>query len=353
MPTAQTSTQSTNTTIDLETALVGVLDSIGREREREIISRRFGLYDRKETLEQIGELLGITRERVRQLEKVVITRLKAAAAAGELKQVDEVAENILEILAQNGDAMRVSVLAGLKTAQGTKIDQSRIAFLCELAPTISVIEESDHYFSSVGTRKVHDEKSMREQTNRIVEAVKKIGKPTNIESIAEAVKSDNVDRVRALASTSKHLAELNNRWGLTKWPMVNPKNIRDKIYVILHENGKHMHFNEIAEAIRLSDFKRKNVTTQAIHNELIKDKRFVLIGRGIYALQEWGYQKGTVADMITEVLAQAGEPLHRDEIVKRVLKLRHVKETTILLNLQGKPQFKRVAKATYTLGEAA
>ena len=131
--------------------------------------------------------------------------------------------------------------------------------------------------------------------------------------------------------------------------MVNPKNIRDKIYVILKEHGKHMHFNEIATAIKDSDFKRKDVTTQAIHNELIKDKRFVLIGRGIYALKEWGYEKGTVADIITEVLKKANEPLHRDEIVKRVLKSRYVKETTILLNLQGKPQFKRVAKATYAL----
>ena len=128
--------------------------------------------------------------------------------------------------------------------------------------------------------------------------------------------------------------------------MVNPKNIRDKIYVILKEYGKHMHFNEIAGAIKDSDFKRKDVTTQSIHNELIKDKRFVLIGRGIYALKEWGYEKGTVADIITEVLKKAKEPLHRDEIVKRVLKSRFVKETTILLNLQGKSQFKRVAKAT-------
>jgi DNA-directed RNA polymerase delta subunit len=133
--------------------------------------------------------------------------------------------------------------------------------------------------------------------------------------------------------------------------MVNPKNIRDKIYVILKEHGKHMHFNEIAEAIKGSDFKRKDVTVQAIHNELIKDKRFVLIGRGIYALKEWGYEKGTVADIITEVLKKAKEPLHRDEIVKQVLKSRYVKETTILLNLQGKPQFKRVAKATYALAE--
>ena len=65
-----------------------------------------------------------------------------------------------------------------------------------------------------------------------------------------------------------------------------------------------MHFSEIANAIKKSDFKRKAVTTQAIHNELIKDSRFVLIGRGIYALNEWGYKKGTVADIITEVIKE-------------------------------------------------
>jgi Holliday junction resolvasome RuvABC DNA-binding subunit len=157
--------------------------------------------------------------------------------------------------------------------------------------------------------------------------------------------------VRALASVSKDLANLKDRWGLTKWPTVNPKNIRDKIYVILQENGKPLHFSDIAKAIKNSDFRRKDVTTQAIHNELIKDGRFVLIGRGIYALKDWGYSKGTVADIITDILKKEDGPLHRDEIVRRVLKHRQVKETTILLNLQGKPRFKRVAKATYALAE--
>src|SRR5665811_1662001 len=102
---------------------------------------------------------------------------------------------------------------------------------------------------------------------------------------------------------------------------------------------------------RDSSFKRKDVTTQAIHNELIKDPRFVLIGRGIYALDTWGFDKGTVSDIIADVLKSSPEPLHRDEIVKRVLKSRQVKETTVLLNLQSKPEFKRVAKATYRLAE--
>ena len=84
---------------------------------------------------------------------------------------------------------------------------------------------------------------------------------------------------------------------------------------------------------------------------MIKDKRFVLIGRGIYALKEWGYSKGTVSDIIATVLKEASTPLHKDEIVKKVLENRFVKETTVLLNLQGKPQFKRVSKATYELVE--
>ena len=111
-----------------------------------------------------------------------------------------------------------------------------------------------------------------------------------------------------------------------------------------------MHFNEIAKAISASDFKRKNVTVQAIHNELIKDSRFVLIGRGIYALDSWGYQKGTVSDIIAKILKNAGdEGLSRKEIVKQVLKERKVKETTVLLNLQNKKLFVKVGKDNYKI----
>jgi predicted Zn-ribbon and HTH transcriptional regulator len=233
--------------------------------------------------------------------------------------------------------------------ENDRLSQSRVAFLAHLCPKLIVIEDNDHFYHAIGIKSVHDEKAFRELVGKIIDAIKKIGQPVKIDEIADAINMKDTKHVAALASTSKHLATLNGIWGLIKWPTVNPKNIRDKIYVILHVNGKPLHFNEIAKAIKGSEFKRKDVTTQAIHNELIKDSRFVLIGRGIYALKEWGYAKGTVADIITDVLKKADEPLHRDEIVKRVLKSRQVKETTILLNLQGKTQFKRVAKATYTL----
>jgi len=336
--------------LNVENAVKDILNTIDREREREIISRRFGLFDRRETLEQIGELLGITRERVRQLEKAVVTRLKSAADK-DLPHISEIEKVLNGHLSQMGKVARISDISGKLTKTNSRTDQARVAFLANLSPNIAVIDDNDHFFHSIGLSAEHTEKSIRDRVNKIIDAIKDIGEPTDIKTVAQKVGNSDVKHTEALAGISKNIATLNGRWGLVKWPMVNPKNIRDKIYVILHDNKKPMHFNEIAEAIKSSNLRRKDVTTQAIHNELIKDSRFVLIGRGIYALKEWGYKKGTVADVIAEVLRKEGGPLHRDEIVRRVLKSRHVKETTILLNLQGKPQFKRVAKATYGLAE--
>lgn len=337
--------------LDTEKFVQDILASVERDREREIVARRFGLFDRRETLEQIGELLGITRERVRQLEKSVIARFKVSAEQGQLPHIKEVETLLSDKLKTMGSVARISDLTAGVTAENSKTDQSRVVFLATLCPNLSVVEEDDNFHQAAGLTSVRDTTAIKADVAKLVDAIKKIGEPAPIADAAKAAKISDSKQADALASISKNLATLNDRWGLIKWPMVNPKNIRDKIYVILKQNGAHMHFNQIADAIKQSDFKRKDVTTQAIHNELIKDKRFVLIGRGIYALKEWGYSKGTVADIITEVLKEAGEPLHRDEIVRRVLKSRFVKETTILLNLQGKTQFKRVAKATYTLDE--
>ena len=339
--------------IDLTTSVDEILANIDQEREREILTRRFGLYDRRETLEQIGELLGITRERVRQLEKAILAKLKTTSKSGKVTAVNTLEKAIVRQLSELGRIARVQDLTdALLGRVSTQRERAHVAFVAELAPGLTVLAENDNYFHSVGIVEYGDVKKIRTEVDNIVAIIKKNGEPMSIEKLHDQLSYEHPNYVRALASTSKLLAHLKDSWGLVKWPTVNPKNIRDKIYVILADNKKPMHFSEIAGSIKDSNFKRKNVTTQAIHNELIKDSRFVLIGRGIYALSSWGFDRGTVADIISDVLKDAKEPLHRDEIVKRVLKSRQVKETTILLNLQSKSQFKRVAKATYALETA-
>lgn len=342
--------QKNESIVDFQAGVNEILSAIDQEREREIITRRFGLFDRRETLEQIGELLGITRERVRQLEKAILTKLRTYTDSGKIPAINTLEKTIIRELTELGRVARVSDLADkLYTSISNQQQRSQIAFIAELAPNLIVINENDNYHHAVGILEYGDDKKIRSSIDSIVSVIRKQGEPITIEQLHEQLPFDHPNHVQALASASKLLANLKENWGLVKWPTVNPKNIRDKIYVILAEFGSPMHFSDIAKFIKDSSFKRKDVTTQAIHNELIKDKRFVLIGRGIYALESWGFGRGTVADVIADVLKESKEPLHRDEIVKRVLKSRQVKETTILLNLQSKPQFKRVAKATYAL----
>ena len=133
---------------------------------------------------------------------------------------------------------------------------------------------------------------------------------------------------------------------------VRPRSIRDKVEIILKKTGEPLHFMEIANRIREANFDHKNVTVQAVHNELIRYPEFVLVGRGLYALKEWGYEPGTVADVIERILQEKG-PLSKKEIIAEVAKQRTVKVGTISLNLQKMPYFKRVGRAVYAFESSA
>lgn len=336
----------------LRKAISGSLKIIEQDREKEIIMRRFGLTGRKETLEQIGEMLSITRERVRQLEKAILIRLQIAAEEGEIPEMAAAEKLLVRNLTEMGRVARLNALADKVYGRETKpSEKTGIYFIATFAKNLTVVEENEKYYPAIGIAEYGDSPKIRKRVDEIVDIIKKNKKPMTIDELDEKLDYEHPDHIRAIASVSKQLATLNGVWGLTKWPIVNPKNIRDKIYVILDAKKEPMHFSEIAKAIKESNFKRKNVTVQAIHNELIKDPRFILIGRGIYALDSWGYKKGTISDIIKTIMIKAGKPLTREEIVKQVLKLRKVKETTILLNLQNKKNFKKVGKNSYTLAQ--
>lgn len=336
----------------IEKAIQGSLNIIEQDREREIISRRFGLSGQKETLEQIGDLLNITRERVRQLEKAILVRLRIGADEGTIEDLAAAEKLLVRNLTEMGRVARTADLADrIYGHKATPTERARITFIGAISNVLTALDENDLYFPGIGIAEYGDAKTIHNRVDEIVSVIKKHGEPLTIEQLDGMLNYEHPDHIRAIASISKLLATLNGFWGLAKWPTVNPRNIRDKIFVVLEAKKEPMHFSDIADAIAKSEFRRKNVTIQAIHNELIKDPRFILIGRGIYALNSWGYARGTVSDIITTILREAGEPLTREEIVKRVLRARKVKETTVLLNLQNKQLFDKVDKDSYKLAE--
>lgn len=334
----------------LKNAISGSLKIIEQDREKEIVSRRFGLNGTKETLEQIGEMLSITRERVRQLEKAILIRLQISAEENQIPELAPAEKILIRNLTEMGRVAKLSELADKVYGRtSTNSERTGIHFIATFSKSLTVVEENDKYNSAIGIAEYGDSKVIRGRVDEIVSIIRTNKVPMTLDELDNKLNYEHPDHIRAVASISKLLATLNGVWGLNRWPSVNPKNIRDKIYVILETKKEPMHFSEIAKEIKESNFKRKNVTVQAIHNELIKDSRFVLIGRGIYALSSWGYKKGTILEIIKSILEKSDEPLSREEIVKQVLRVRKVKETTILLNLQNKKVFKKVDKNSYTL----
>lgn len=336
----------------LKKAITGSLKIIEQDREKEIITRRFGLNGRKETLEQIGEMLSITRERVRQLEKAILIHLQISAEENQIPEIAAAEKILVRNLTEMGRVARLSDIANkVYGRDATTAERQGIYYIATFAKNLTIVEENEKYYAAIGIAEYGNSKVIRERVDEVVSIIKANKKPMTIDELDEKLNYEHPDHIKAIASVSKLLATLNGVWGLAKWPLVNPKNIRDKIYVILEAKKEPMHFSEIAKAIKESSFKRRNVTVQAIHNELIKDPRFVLIGRGIYALSAWGYKKGTISDIIKSILEKADAPMTREEIAKQVLKVRKVKETTILLNLQNKKLFKKIGRNSYVLAD--
>ena len=336
----------------LDNVIQSILSTIERPREADIITRRYGLDGERETLEQVGETLNITRERVRQIEKATLIRIKLSLDDGKNPLFNDIEMDIVKALHEMGRAAKVDNLAVKLTGDSSSKTCATLTLLAELSSKMLLTSENDRYYAAIILTSERDDREIRKEINGIVKTLREHGKPVTLDELYRLVGGnyEHPSEVGAIASISKQITSLRDMWGLTKWPSVNPRNIRDKIYVVLKENGQPMHFSEIARQVKSQNFRRNNVTEQAIHNELIKDDRFVLIGRGIYALAENGYKKGSITDVITELLRQNG-PMYRDDIVREVLKSRQVRETTILLNLQSKPQFKRVAKNQYALAQ--
>ena len=345
--------QSTTSNQNITEELFMVLS----EKERNIITKRFSLnLSGKRTLEQIGQEYNITRERVRQIEKNAISKLRRTSAQTKLSDVFEATR---EIVSQNGGIIsEAKLLKSISKVIPSEDFSSELLVLSfEINPILGKIKKSKQYVKSWFI----SEKVTKSEILKINAIGEKILKENG--SIIEENEFLNALQEQAKASmkisTSKSLLvaaleigrkvkKVKEGFGLTQWRTVQPKSIKDKALIVLRRSNAPMHFRKIADEIAETEFDKKNVTIQAVHNELIRYEDFVLIGRGIYALKEWGYSEGTVKDVIVDVLQKEG-PLNKSKIIEEVLKRRQVKVGTISLNLQKYPEFKRVGRAVYSL----
>lgn len=298
------------------------------DRQKQTILRRFGLQTgRRETLQALGNDFGITRERVRQIEKDAIERIRP-----KLKNYQKVLHYFNTQLKKTGGLRKEDIFL---SELGGENYRQHIFFLLSLAEPFTRFAETAQFYSCWAIN--HDSFNRAKKfINSFYQKLIKANKPLLLSS-ALPFSEYFLEISKIIQKNSDGL------FGLKNWPEINPSNIKDKAFVVLKKSGKPLHFRDVASLIG------PDALIQTVHNELIRDQRFVLVGRGLYALREWGFKEGDVKDVILEVLKEAGRPLSKEDILEKVSKQRFVKKNTILLNLNNQKCFLKTPEGKYSI----
>ncbi|NTU67024.1 MAG: hypothetical protein HGB08_03830 [Candidatus Moranbacteria bacterium] len=324
-------------------ALVEELLAPLAKRAADILKKRYGLVGDRDakTLEHIGGDYGITRERVRQIVGDAMRTISKSAVSDNFKKAEE---KIIFAIEKNNGIIEEKEAVDILDPDGKK-ESNAIRFIVECSKRIRTVSQKNLIEKSWA---VSDSAfKQAKDVARVAEDILKKGKvPLKGSDLSEKVAAEFPGFSKEQAfSFMKVLARVKKnkfgKWGIYDWNDINPKGSREKINLVLKEEGKPLHFTEIAKSIDKHGLSKKKTHPQTIHNELIKDDNFVLIGRGIYALREWGYYEGTIKDVIRNILAESKEPLQKEKILQSVFKVRKVKKTTVMINLNNPDFFKK------------
>lgn len=336
-------------------ALVDNLLLLLSDKEKDVIKKRFNLDNkRKSTLEEIGHEFSVTRERVRQIEKNALAKMKRNVFNTSLKGLHEFVSD--QVHGQGGFLKEDSLVDALFALMPDKnaVDNNRLHLSLVLHDGIECVGNTINFHPYLRERNVPDY-SLHHASNQLINQLHKYGNvkdlpkvEADLKGVFEDIEFDTV-RIKSLIDIDKRITLLEEGMvGLLEWRHVNPRTLRDKIMYVFRNEKRPLHFAEIAQMIEVESFDKRTINKQAVHNELIRHDQFVLIGRGIYALEDWGYERGTVAQVIEKVLEEKGE-MDQDEIIDVVLKQRQVKKITIILALKNGEKFVRVGRKRYAL----
>ncbi len=347
---SQTASKKQPAKLSFDTAgLVKKLLAEVPERAREVLVYRFGLgsASERDTLEAIGERWGITRERVRQIEASGIEAIRHSRAFHDSEGSFEELRAYIE--AQGSVIPEDALLSGLAIDEKSR---NRIRFLLVVGSAFFRERETDEFYARwhVDHRTADMVHSALTRLYATLDDAEVLPEGEIINRFLEELKEVNAayrneEILKRWLSLSKSIASNPlSEWGKAQAPAIRTKGIRDYAYLVIKKKGEPMHFSDVAAAITETFSKKAHVATT--HNELIKDSRFVLVGRGLYALAEWGFQPGVVREVIRDVLK--GKALTRDEVITAVKKVRYVKDNTILVNLNDTRYFKKNKEGKYT-----
>jgi hypothetical protein len=327
------------------------------DRQREVLTGRFGLdkSGKAQTLAALGERYSVTRERIRQIESSGTQALRGKIVSHPACQ--DILEKSRKFLKDAGGVARKEDLLEFLGGFTEGFNENHLALLIEATKAFYAYPEDRHYHSFYYL----DKASLKTATSFVEQwAAFLRNKKDHVlggryeDFLGEFIKKKGVKREHAenyLSVTHRIHQSPYGDMGLSEWPEILPKTIRDRVYLVLKKKREPLHFRVIAKTINEISFDKSQASAPTVHNELIKDERFVLVGRGMYALREHGYEPGTAREVIAKILKKHG-PLKPKDVINAVQKERFFKPNTVLVNLQNKGHFQRLENGTYRIRES-
>jgi DNA-directed RNA polymerase delta subunit len=309
------------------------------EREQGVLISRYGTDGDKKTLSAIGQNLKLSRERIRQIENRAKSKLVKYLNETNSKYFEVVASLILN----NGGFISENSVAENLSSDGIKVNYFKL--LLDINPELDLVK-GDNWLGRAWRHKTTDQAKINSVINSVEQKLKETGESLDLDDLIKELEvKPGFDRSLFLAlcnATNKFMIK-KNRIGLTSDRSINPKTVADKVLYILEEAKRPIHFAEIAEEIGNYGFDKKKINKSTVHNELIANDKFVLIGRGIYAMKKWGYRNGTLEELIVDFLKDKTEPQTISKIIEHINRERTVKRNTILVNLAKSEIIKKMS----------
>lgn len=323
------------------------------ERSKRVVIRRFGLDGAGlRTLHAIGREEGVTRERIRQVEQAILKLFRSEKRnSAEFANTKKVQDALVQVIVFLGGIVREELLCellGLKT----KADSASLGFLMRSLPGVTGVRESNRYKSYFRQEQHIDPEKIIVAARDILNEKKSLLSDTDLfGKIRERCVLNSANHIIFSTLTITHdlVRTSFGQWGIRGWVEATPRGVGDKAFVVLKRGGEPLHFLKITDLINNAKFDQRIAHPQTVHNELIRDERFILVGRGMYALKEWGYQAGTVSDVLERIIKNNSISMQKEQLIDEVLKERIVKRNTILLALQNRKRFVRDAQGFYKI----
>jgi hypothetical protein len=337
--------------------------------QKDVLIKRFGFWSRKpETLQDVGDTRGCTRERVRQIESKALSSLSwpgnskfiegffdglfahhfqpVFQARHGVATEDELRDVFLSLFAQPQEGMSVERLFTRALLDGRSIYEAR--FIKIRDAVLALTEEIGRVYLNV-----------LQFIERHLDHVKK---PLPLSALLESCQTDSASRwpvetqmLQRFVTISPSLRRDDEGFvGLAEWTYTNPKTVQDMIVRALIDIGKPAHFTQIAMRVNQGFSRQQPMKPRNVHARLLHDEEtFVWQSSGVYGLSAWGLKRAPfVKNRLLEILRSAKRPMSLDQIVPKVLETCHCNEHTPGAILEAHRElFVRLDKGIYGLRE--